>query len=293
MEENNLNASYEEVVQPQDNGAETGELTGSQAAGRDIENMSDEDFASYIEMAQSGNVSEVQADDTANSPEADNNAQDDGEQSGDAMPAENVQPYKTFATHEEYQAEFDRVMGERLKKNRADMERLDGLRNLAMSFYGGEGDDALNSLIKDLREQNAEKAGVSAEEFDKQLRDSADARKYREQMKAQEEQQTRVKEIQDRWIRESADLKAVVPDFDFNKAMGNKAFYDNVINGMSVAAAYIAANKANKPAAPEQPKRRQIAQNGNAKGASIGNITPNINAMTDEEFNAYINRLKG
>lgn len=291
MDEKNLNASFEEVVQPQDNGAETGEFTGSQAAGRDIENMSDEDFASYIEMAQSGNVSEVQADDTANSPEADNNTQDDGEQSGDAMPAENVQPYKTFATHEEYQAEFDRVMGERLKKNRADMERLDGLRNLAMSFYGGEGDDALNSLIKDLREQNAEKAGVSAEEFDKQLRDSADARKYREQMKAQEEHQTRVKEIQDRWIRESADLKAVAPDFDFNKAMGNKAFYDNVINGMSVAAAYIAANS--KPAAPEQPKRKAIAQNGNAKGASIGKVTPNVDAMTDEEFMDYINRLKG
>lgn len=291
MDENNLNASYEEVVQPQDNGAGTGELTGSQATGRDIENMSDEDFASYIEMAQNGDVSEVQADDAVNSPEADNNAQDDGEQSGDAMPAENVQPYKTFATHEEYQAEFDRVMGERLKKNRADMERLDGLRELAMRFYGGDGDNAINSLINDLRDQNAEKSGVSAEELDSQLRDSADARKYREQMKAQEEQQTRVKEIQERWIRESADLKAVVPDFDFNKAMGNKAFYDNVINGMSVAAAYIAAN--GKPAAPEQPKRKAIAQNMGMRGASVGKVTPNTDAMTDEEFMDYINRLKG
>lgn len=327
MNENNLNASFEEVVQPQDNGAEMGEVTGSRAAGRDIDSMSDEDFASYIEMAQSGSLGEVQADDTANSRQGDaadaatphpsatptpspataygqspmpttqmrRSPQGEGfgrEQSGDAMPAENVQPYKTFATHEEYQAEFDRVMGERLKKNRVDMERLDGLRDLAMHFYGGEGDEALNKLINDLRDQNAERDGVSAEEFDSRMRDTADARRYREQMKAREEQQARVREIQERWKKESEDLKAVVPDFDFAKAMGNKAFYDNVINGMSVGAAYIAVNQA-AVQQPQQPKRRAIAQNGNAKGASVGKIERNIDAMSDEEFSAYINSLKG
>lgn len=305
MEENNLNAvETTEVVQPSV-GAEGTEMPVEETAEpqtRDIDSMSDDDFAAYIQSAQEGNVGEVQADSAENAGLAEPDRRDvEGAVPYDkgGTDEQTVQPFKSFATQEEYQGEIDRIVskryGELASKNRADMERLEGLRDLAVSFYGGEGDAALNSLINDLREQNAEKAGVSAEEFDKQLRDSADARKYREQVKAQEEQQTRVQEIQQRWAKESEELKAVIPDFDFAKAMGNKAFYDNVINGMSVGAAYLAVNKAAaiQQQPQQQPKRRTIAQNGNARGANIGKVSLNVNSMTDEEFDAYISRLKG
>lgn len=292
MEEKNLNAEVnEEAVQPQrENGAEEREeITEPQNS---VDDMSDEEFESYINSAQNGTVPENQTDIRREVQAEDE--QDNSDNTGTAEPAESEkksEPFKQFATQEDYQREIDRIIGERLKKTREDTEKFEGLKELSRRFYGGEDADAsIRQLIDDLRAQNAEKSGVSVEEYTRQEQDSIDARRYREEQSRQAEEQKRIGEIQRRWQKESEDLKAVVPDFDLNTALGNKTFYDNLVKGFSVSTAYLAANKAAQSAAAK-PKRRPIEQVGAAKSYG-GKAEANPETMSDRDFADYINRLK-
>lgn len=311
MNENNLNANETpEVVQPA-NGAED-EVTSTEAAAepqpRNVEEMSDEEFAEYIQSAQDGTLSEVQAErtDDKEPQEAAENTDEggdaaEGEEQGTAEPAQETQFFKTFSTQEEFQSVIDRIVAKRYgdlaRKNRESLDTLDSMRDLAVSYYGGDGDSALKSLMVDLKEQSAEKAGVSTEELDSRMRDTADARRYREQMKEQETQQAQVDEIKRRWERESDELRSIIPDFDFTTALQNETFRESIRHGKSVATAYIEAQRAKpsevrKPAKPA-PARKPIQQNIGAQRTSLGKVERNIDAMSDAEFSAYIDRLKG
>lgn len=279
MNENNLNANLEEVVQPQYNndGAnnENEEVTTPQ-----IDEMSDEDFESYINSAQNGDFGEVQA---------------ESYNTGIAEPAgsdEKSEPFRVFNTQEEYQGVIDGIMGERLKKTRESMNTLEGLKQQALTFYGADdGDTALAQLIEDLQMQNAERKGVSIEDYMQQSQDSIDAQKYRNEQSRKMYEQQRIADIQQRWKTESEELKRIVPDFDFVKAMANNEFYDSIVNGMSVSNAYLNVNMPNTAAMSK--KRRGILQNGNMKGGSTGRVEANPAAMTDKDFAKYIERIKG
>ena len=295
MNENNLNAEItEEAVQPQYDGAEntdvlTEEVTDPQNA---VDEMSDDEFLNYINSAQSGNA-EVQGT-AAKQPEAD--SEDEAEdETGDADPAdaENTEPFRVFNTQEEYQSEFDRVIGERLKKSRESVETLEGLKRHALNFYGtDDGDTAIRQLIDDLQAQNAEKHGISVEDYNKQTQDSIDAQKYREEQSRITSEQEKVAQIQQKWQSESEELKRIVPDFDFAEAMQNQAFYNNIVNGMSVSGAYLAVNQ--QTARTEKPKttRKPIPQNGNAKGTNAGRVDGNPAAMSDADFARYIEKIQ-
>lgn len=299
MNENNLNAENEEAVHPQTDGAEVTEVTQEEITDpqpqKTVDEMSDDEFLSYIKSAQDGNV-EVQ-DNTARQSEADAAEQGAAEKddTGDADPAdvENKEPFKVFNTQAEYQSEFDRIMGERLKKSRESVEILEGLKRHALSFYGGgDGDTALRQLIEDLQQQNADKKGVSVEDYKQQSQDSIDAQKYREEQSRILSEQERVAQIQQKWQTESEELKRIIPDFDFAKAMQNQAFYDNIINGMSVTGAYLAVNR--QTAQTEKPKaRKPIPQNGNVKGSNAGKAEFNPAAMSDADFARYIEKIRG
>lgn len=290
MNENNLNAELnEEVVQPQyENGAEVTDVTQEEFTEPQIDEMSDEEFESYINSAQSGD-SEVQAEAAQNDFMSD----EDGNNTGDAVPADAAksEPFKVFSTQEEYQSVIDGIIGERLKKSREGMETLEGLKQHALNFYGiDDGDAALYQLIDDLQYQNAEKHGVSVDKYRQQTQDSIDAQKYRNEQEFKNYKQQRIADIQQRWQNESAELQKVVPDFDFAKAMANNTFYDSIVNGMSVSNAYLAVNSGG---APMNRQRRAIPQNGNMRGSSAGKVEANPAAMTDNDFKRYIERIKG
>ncbi len=280
MNENNLNAELnEEVVQPQDdNGAEITEVMQEEITepSKSIEEMSDEEFESYIDTAQ----------------ESYDDSQND-KNTGDAVPADegNTKPFKVFNTQEEYQGEFDRIIGERLKKSRESMETLEGLKQHALNFYDTyDGDTALRQLVEDLQQQNAEKHGVSVEEYERQMRDSIDAQKYRIEQNRRIYEQQRIADIQRNWESEAAELKKIVPSFDFAKAMMNNTFYDNIVEGQSVSNAYLAANQ--KSPVTVSKTRRSIQQNGNMTGVSAGTVGANPASMSDADFMRYIERIK-
>ncbi|MCI8404702.1 MAG: hypothetical protein HFE49_07340 [Clostridia bacterium] len=304
MNENNLNASAREVVQPEsmggqwsngetagpqyENGAEVTDVTQREFTEPEVEEMSDEEFESYINSAQSGD-GEVQAEAAQNDFMSDQ----DGNNTGDAVPADaaKAEPFKVFSTQEEYQSVIDGIIGERLKKSREGMETLEGLKQHALNFYGiDDGDAAICQLIDDLQYQNAEKNGVSVDKYRQQMQDSIDAQKYRNEQGKQMYRQMRIADIQQRWQNEANELKKIVPDFNFAKAMANNTFYENIVNGSSVSNAYLAANSAK---ADGGRQRRAIAQNGNMRGSSPGKVEANPATMTDNDFKRYIERIRG
>ena len=320
MNEENLNAEIEEVVQPQNNGAEDTEVSqGAITNPQNVEDMSDEEFDEYLNSVQNGTISrEVQA------TESDDNTTDnDDSEAGNTEPGrmasseakrndqpgrmasseakrndqseeDTEKPFRVFKSQQEYQSEIDRIMGERLKKNRESINTLQELEAQALNFYGGEdGGSAVSQLIADLQSQNAERKGISVEDYNKQTQDSIDAEKYRNEQERIHRQQEEINNIKSRWNKESEELKSIIPDFDFEMAMRNRTFYEAVVKGSSISTAYLIANKAQAETQVEKPKRKPIRQNGATKNSGIGKVDRNIDAMSDDEFANYIEKLKG
>ena len=297
------------------NGAKTGGFTNpgeerpyNQDADpqRDIDSMSDEDFADYINSAQEGRIGEVQAENAGESKrqidgvqktDEENIGQPDTEipaDSGIAEPAGTAKPFRTFATQADYQTEINRIMGERLRKNREGMEKLEGLKQLALNLYGGfDGDFALLKLTEELKNRAAGQKGMNVNNYGMYAKERPDAEQYREMERRRRERQQRSQDIYTRWMRESEDLKAIVPDFDFNKAMDNGTFHDCISRGMSVGAAYIASTRNNPALQQPDTKRRSIPQNGSMSRNGVGKVEMNVNNMSDAEFQKYINKIRG
>ena len=117
----------------------------------------------------------------------------------------------------------------------------------------------------------------------------ADAKKYREQVKKDEVFNKKVSQIREQWQKDSEALKRIVSDFDFEKAMQNRAFYERIMSGDSIPMAYIAANMGKQDA---PVKRRVIVQNGQSTANANGSPEANIAGMSDDDFQKYIRKLK-
>lgn len=300
MDEENLNAENEVVVQPQDeNGAEDTNVSQGEFTAPDYDSMSDEEFAEYINSAKSGTVSrgEVQAEgQETQSGEAD--PADDSDEAPENSREDEVKPFKSFATQEEYQSELNRIIGERLKKTREGKEQLDSILQQAGEFYGSEDTaDIVKRLVDDLRSQNADKQGIDVDTYTKNQQDAIDAKRYREQQRAQEEREQRIQQIRSRWDSEAEELKKVVPSFSFEKAIENKRFYDLITDGHSVSMAYLACNNAAAESNPsnlaDTHKRRSIVQNGNTRGGGSGTVEFNPETASDADFQKYIDKIRG
>lgn len=301
MDEEMMNAENPEVVQPgrmgeqlsdsevnspeTDNGADTGDV----ANPRDIESMSDDDFAEYLQQVQNGTLPQPEEPSAEEGEAAD--AAESAEEPGDTDPQNDdaeIKPYKVYKTHEEFQQDFDRIMGGRLKNNREDLDLLSKLKIQARNFYGDAADDnaAVMALLNDLTNQNADKRGVETEEYNRQTQDAEDARRWREQQSqtaTQEQQRTAQRE---RLQRDIADVKRIVPTFDFQKAMENETFRNAIASGASVQTAYMIANQPK----PQKPKRQLIKQVGMQTGVS-GQSDYDPARLPTSDFNAYIDRI--
>lgn len=285
--------------------------------------MSDEDFESYLEAVKNNTVPQRQEEsnnaasgensgETAGLTDTQdsgkdvnaNNAAANGEENGEVADPDTAdsttaaQPYKTFESQEDWQRTIDGIVQKRLRQNREDIKTLDDIRRQANAFYGGEDENAaLKQLIDDLRNQNAERQGMDADEYSRREQDMIDAQKYRESQKEIEESQDKIAQIQERWNRESEDLKTLIPDFDFMKAMKNPVFYNAIESGKSVSTAYLAANRAEAAEPQAQPPisksaRKPIPQNGAMAATSTGTVDFNAETASDADFLKYINKIK-
>ena len=288
MDETMMSAEEEVFTQPQaaeaeDNSAESQiaeQSAGAVAKPRDIENMSDDDFNEYLKQVQSGNVPEVPKEEPQDEPQTEDTEPEDTE--------EEIKPYKVYKTHDEFQQDFDRMIGERLKKNRESLDLYDKVKLQARNFYGDAADDtaAVNALLADLTNQNADRRGVETDEYNRQIQDAEDARRWREQQRAASEQEQRQNAQREQLQRDIADVKRIVPAFDFNQAMQNETFRKAIMDGASVQTAYMIANQPK----PQKPKRQPIKQVGMLSGVS-GRSDYDPSRLPDDEFGAYVERI--
>lgn len=267
MDNENLTAQEEaEVAEPQ------------------IANASDEDFAAYIENIKSGG--EIRE----NTPEASDNAASTPE---NAAEAETEREKEDAKTEEKLftQADVDEIIGKRLREKREKDSLHNEISAEVMRFYGNDNpQEAMKALMDDLKRQNADRMGLDTADYDSMSEDSRKARLYDEEQQRVSEQQKKTQEFIDRWQRETEDLKTIVPDFDFDKAMNtNSVFRDAVLSGRSIQSAYLLSQKAIKPAAKE---RKNIQQNGAISKSAAPKADFNPVTASDKEFNDYIRGIQ-
>lgn len=291
----NENNTENEFLEEQ---AENSVLDTNENTVTDVEKMSDEAFDEYLAKTRTGGDGEMEAEsaqpDKSSDDESDTAEADDKPAEGEDT-KEETKPFKSFSTEEDFLREVEAAVSERMQKSAVELERLSGLARQASAFYDTENEDeALEQLLEDLRTQNADKQGVDIEAYNRAQKDAEDARLYRKQQEEAREREIRINGIRSRWDRESAELKSIVPNFDFSKAMENKEFYNRLVNGSSVSAAYIGSGLAapkTAPAAKKESARRVIRQNGSANDGH-GAVSVNPTTMTDAEFEDYISKIK-
>lgn len=264
-----------EVVSPQ--GAE---ITEEEVAQPHALDMNDADFDSYINGLKDGSGAENTA------PPAEEHA----EENKSEETSEETQPFRVFDTQEEFQNFMDKTVGERLRASKETEKRYVELENRAKSIYADD-DNALEKMIEAAEIQKAEENGETAEDFRHRQQLEREAALYRASQKEQQDAESAILAKQREWEHDSEQLRQVIPDFDFLRAMENKDFAHSVINdGMSVAAAYIKFSAAEKKQTPSP--RREVYEVGAAagKGAGVGAVDP-VN-MNDADFSAYIHGIK-
>lgn len=252
-----------EVAQPE--GAEKPEGEVAQPEALD---MSDGEFQGYIKNLKNGDM-----------PKREEPKQADEKEEA---------PFKSFATEEEFQTFMNKTVGDRLKKSKEDAAKYADIVRRAKSIYGDD-EQAVEKLFSGAEAAAAEEEGISQEEYKAQKELERDAMAWRHSVQKEKDEQEAIRQKQDEWRKEEEDLKAVIPDFDFMRAMQNENFKNAVLNdGMSLASAYIKTQKSFVP----EPKRKGVFEvgAGSQSGKAPGKVSPA--EMSEADFSSYINKIR-
>ena len=303
MDKENMGRNATELTQPSLNEPEYPEVAHGEdnletdgVTPEDIENMTSSEFEKYLDSLGNGTQAETEEavesaaeDDPEDSSESE--VPENGE-TGDPDDKQAASAYKTFATQEDYERDRDQAISEafskRFKNARERDELLSRVERSAKSFYG-EADDPVEQMLRDLDEQAADRAGQSVEDFKSAQSEQAELEEFRAK-KAERERRRRAEEqIISEWKRGEEDLKTIVPDFDLNTAMRDKAFSAALSGGASVAQAYMAMQQA---APAPKPQRREISQNVQNPRKGTGKSKVNPATLDTPDFMKYIDKIR-
>lgn len=166
------------------------------------------------------------------------------------------QPFKVFNTKEEFQKEFDKVIGERLKKQRETEETLRSELNkvkpfleIAMQYHGiNDPEAALKRIADDYLAELAERANMPLDTYkDYTQLKKKDAERSEAEKARQEKEEMDRKAAQ--WWEEGTkfaeELKKDNPnlEFDMVKETQNPQFVHYLVAGLSVKDAYFLVHK--------------------------------------------------
>ena len=254
------------VAQP--NGAEE---TGA-VAQPNVSDMDDSEFSGYIKNLREGNAVKKAENPTSEQVEE----------------GKKEEPFKTFGTEQEFQQFMNKTIGDRLKKSKEAAEKYAEIKARAEAIYGSD-EDAIGKMLDEAENVAAEEAGVSKEEYTRQKELERDANLYRISQEEKEKEAEAIHRQQEEWKKEEENLKAVIPDFDFMKAMENEDFRNAVLkDGLSLSAAYI---RQTSNAVPQE-KRQGVFEvgRGTQNGKTTGKVNPSD--MSDSDFSSYIKKIK-
>lgn len=207
--------------------------------------------------------------------------------SGDTTAAEQA-PFKVFATKEEYQSYFDRILGQRLKNARKAEDTLNRLEPVLQQLQHAVGASDREELCRLLGNANS-----GAEESEGQTVSPDDPVFHSDKVaKALERDFSAIPE-QDAVLYQDADVGELAKD---------RKFLALLSNGLSVTEAYAALHLDEIAGKLAKRTGKQIIDNIIAKGSRppenvlqngiSGNLSPNVAAMNNDEIDALLARAQ-
>lgn len=249
--------------------------------------MSDDDFESYISNILSDRqdaVESVEAADTADEATTPDNSKDD-------VKKPQNEPFKTFNSQNEYQAEIDRIISKRIKDYRGAVAEHDNLVNQLKEFYDvDEPEEAIKLFKNQLKAQKVAESGMSEEDYDKDQVNKQKIKAY-DALIAEKQQRNN---LRGRLYAEAGRIRENDSTFDLQSVYNSDAeFKRDLEQSGSVFFAYSqlvqrAAKKTS--AAPAEKNKRTFSEEG-ATPARKGQVSTSAANMTDEDFEAYIKNI--
>jgi hypothetical protein len=277
-----------------DNGGEVADSDDNNSDnGRDVadpENMSDVDFNEYIDNIMSGVITDDD-EELPQSPKA--TAPSEKEPDADSDPEETV--FKSFKSKEEYQAEIDRIVTNRVREHRQIKSEYDELANELKDFYGvDEPEEAVKRFKQQMLRQKADESGMSEDEYVAHSETERKVKAY----DAMQEQQKKISETRSRLFGEAEQIKLTDKGFDLQSAYDTDAeFKADLDNTGSVYLAYANmvkrnATKATKKTAPAPvTKTKRAFKEGAVSTTAGGRVKTSAADLSDDEFDKYIKEI--
>lgn len=210
-----------------------------------------------------------------------------GEEKADVVVTSNTledrrKAYRDMVNSEEYKdlytEDTQRIINERFKKVKGLQESVDKakpiLDMLAQKYGVADGDTA--KLAKAIENddaywsEDAEKAGMSVEQYKQYMRLQRDNQQLREEQQRRQAQESADRQLQ-QWYREGEELKAVYPSFDLQKEVQSGEFLAMLRSGVPVRHAYEVMHmdqiKAGVAAMQAKATEKQVVAGIRARGA--------------------------
>lgn len=260
--------------------------------------LSDSDFEKYLSEIIDGKARPDEPTGAEEEPEGkepeDEEASKDGAENPESAPKED-EPFKTFATEKEYQAEIDRIFSKRHKDYKETERKLSQFQDTLKKFYKMNIDDAVAAFEAQTLEQVAQENGLSKEEAKERIDVERKAKAYDDE-KAEREA---VEAVRKRLTDEESAIKEFDPNFDMSKMYEeNDGFRKILTETGSVYKSYLACKKqafeAAKQKKQSQPSKQQrtFRETGSMKKASAGKVETDASKLSDKDFEAYIRKIK-
>lgn len=242
-----------------------------------------------------------------NSQAADANRQDIAVTSPDDERRAQFETYIKGEGKQFFDERVQKIINQRFKETKSMEKSLKSINPIVKTLsdlYGvKDGDyEALNqAVLNDQRfyEERAQKNGVTVEmqmQFDRLQRENDQLKEDQ----AEDERQRRNQEILNDWHSQAEALKAEFPEFDFNEQLANQDFYDLIVRGTPLEAAYFAVNARNMMSKMARQTEKRVTDNIRARGMrpSENSVSSNATAttsfdvskLTPSQMREYINR---
>lgn len=276
----------------------------------DISNMSDDEFEKYLdELSSEADEDMAEGEETTDEKGGEDNEEDNSiaedekdveKDTAEEKPEEvKEEPFKTFATEEEYEAEIQKrikELGLDKGKGKGKNPDVDKICKLAKKIYT-DSDNPLSEVADELEKQYAEHEGMNVEELREKMSTEEDAKKYRDEQDKKKKANDDRDNIIKKWNEEAALIKHIDPDFDFKKAISDEKFKDALLSGKSVHEAYMLLEKKDKSEDKPEKKKEEtkpetIEQNGRNPRKGTGSATVNPASMSDADFKKYLENIK-
>lgn len=198
--------------------------------------------------------------------------------------------FKTFETKEEYQDNIDRIFNSRFKDYKETKSKYENLMSNLKNYFDTDDDDAaVNMFSNHMDKQQAEKKGLSLEDYRKYSALEKKAGMYDSLVMQQQEQRARqahIDSVRSELTKAADAIKAADSSFDLVKAYRSDSTFKKTLEETgSVPQAYTAMmnNKKKTPA---------FRENGSSY-ISTGHISATAANLSDADFEEYIKKIEG